>query len=201
MFGDSKIYRLGEQIMERNNINRCRWADGSSDIYLDYHDNEWGVPVYDDKKLFEMFLLETFQAGLSWIIILKKRNDFRIAFDNFDVIKIAGYDDNKIQELLLNKNIIRNRLKINAAITNSRIFIEIQKEFGSFSDYLWGFTNHQIIQNKDDNFKTKTELSDKVSKDLQKRGMKFVGSVTIYSYLQAVGIVNDHETKCFKYIK
>ncbi len=185
--------------MENNQINRCRWVDLTSDIYMDYHDNVWGKPVYDDKKLFEMFILETFQAGLSWITILKKSHDFRLAFDNFDVIKIAGYEDSKIQELLRNEKIIRNRLKINAAITNSRIILDIQKEFGSFSEYLWGFTNHEIILNKDDNFKTKTELSDRISKDMKKRGMKFVGSVTIYSYLQAIGIVNDHETTCFKY--
>lgn len=187
--------------MESKEIKRCRWADVNSDIYLDYHDHEWGVPVYDDGKLFEMFLLETFQAGLSWIIILKKRKDFRIAFDNFDPLKIAGYDDTKIKELLANDKIIRNRLKINAAIANSKIFIEIQKEFGSFSEYLWSFTNHKIIKNTDDNFPTKTEISDRISKDMQKRGMKFVGSVTIYSFLQAVGIVNDHETTCFRYKK
>lgn len=187
--------------MDKNNITRCRWADVTSDIYLDYHDNEWGVPVYDDNKLFEMFLLETFQAGLSWITILKKREAFRLAFDDFDVVKITAYDDSKVQELLLNKNIIRNRLKINAAITNSKILLDIQKEFGTFSDYLWGFTNHRIIKNIDDNVKTRTELSDKISKDMQKRGMKFAGSVTIYSYLQAIGIVNDHETTCFRYEK
>jgi DNA-3-methyladenine glycosylase I len=186
-------------MMKNAEIKRCRWADVNSDIYLDYHDHEWGVPVYDDEKLFEMFLLETFQAGLSWIIILKKRKDFRIAFDNFDPHKIAGYDETKIKELLANENIIRNRLKINAAIANSKIFLEIQKEFGSFSEYLWNFSNHKIIKNTDDNFPTKTEISDRISKDMQKRGMKFVGSVTIYSYLQAVGIVNDHETTCFRY--
>jgi DNA-3-methyladenine glycosylase I len=186
-------------IMEKVNKKRCGWADVDSELYLEYHDTEWGVPVYEDGKLFEMFLLETFQAGLSWITILKKREDFRKAFDHFDPVIIAGYDDKKITELLDNRNIIRNRLKINAAITNSRIFLQIQKEFGSFSEYLWSFTGHEIIKNQDNNFPTRTELSDRVSKDMQKRGMKFVGSVTIYSYLQAIGIVNDHETECFRY--
>lgn len=185
--------------MEKTKKKRCRWADVDSELYLEYHDTEWGVPVYEDGKLFEMFLLETFQAGLSWITILKKREDFRKAFDHFDPVIIAGYDDKKIAELLDNRNIIRNRLKINAAITNSRIFLQIQKEFGSFSEYLWNFTGHKIIKNQDNNFPTRTELSDRVSKDMQKRGMKFVGSVTIYSYLQAIGIVNDHETECFRY--
>ncbi|WP_278628358.1 DNA-3-methyladenine glycosylase I [Thomasclavelia cocleata] len=182
-------------------VKRCSWVDEKSDIYKDYHDHEWGVPVYDDKKLYEMFLLETFQAGLSWITILKKREAFKIAFDNFDVIKIAKYDQRKIEELLNNKEIVRNKLKINAAIKNAKIFIEIQDEFGSFSKYLWGFNNHEIIKNADNIFKTTSKLSDDISNDLKKRGMSFVGSVTIYSYLQAVGIVNDHEIDCFCYNK
>lgn len=180
-------------------VKRCSWVDEKSDIYKDYHDHEWGVPVYDDKKLYEMFLLETFQAGLSWITILKKREAFKIAFDNFDVIKIAKYDQRKIEELLNNKEIVRNKLKINAAIKNAKIFIEIQDEFGSFSKYLWGFSNYKVIKNIDNIFKTTSKLSDDISNDLKKRGMSFVGSVTIYSYLQAVGIVNDHEIDCFCY--
>ena len=180
-------------------VKRCSWVDEKSEIYKNYHDHEWGVPVYDDEKLYEMFLLETFQAGLSWITILKKREAFRVAFDNFDVIKIANYDDKKVMELLANEKIIRSKRKIGAAINNAKIFINIQTEFGSFSDYLWGFSNHQIIKNKDNNFKTTTKLSDDISMDLKKRGMSFVGSKTIYSYLQAIGIVDDHELECFCY--
>lgn len=180
-------------------VKRCVWVDEKSEIYKNYHDHEWGVPVYDDEKLYEMFLLETFQAGLSWITILKKRGAFREAFDGFDVNKIADYDENKIAELLSNEKIIRSKRKIGAAIKNAKIFIEIQKEYGSFSKYLWGFSNNQIIKNVDDNFKTTSKLSDDISNDLKKRGMSFVGSITIYSYLQAVGIVNDHELNCFCY--
>ena len=180
-------------------VKRCSWVDEKSEIYKNYHDHEWGVPVYDDEKLYEMFLLETFQAGLSWITILKKREAFRVAFDNFDVIKIANYDDKKVMELLANEKIIRSKRKIGAAINNAKIFINIQTEFGSFSDYLWGFSTHQIIKNKDNNFKTTTKLSDDISIDLKKRGMSFVGSITIYSYLQAIGIVDDHELECFCY--
>lgn len=176
---------------------RCSWVDENSPIYVKYHDFEWGVPVYDDQKLYEMFLLETFQAGLSWITILKKRESFCTAFDSFDVRKVAGYKEDKVAELLENKQIIRNRSKINSAVTNAGIFIEIQKEFGSFSDYLWSFTKGQVIQNTGGEIPVKTELSDRISKDLKKRGMSFVGSVTIYSYLQAVGIVNDHDLNCF----
>ena len=179
-------------------VKRCTWVDEKSDIYKDYHDHEWGIPVYDDKKLYEMFLLETFQAGLSWITILKKRDAFKIAFDNFDVIKIAKYDQRKIEELLNNKEIVRNKLKINAAIKNAKIFIEIQDEFGSFYNYLKIFTKAKIIYEND---KVSSKLSDDISNDLKKRGMSFVGSVTIYSYLQAVGIVNDHEIDCFCYNK
>lgn len=180
-------------------VKRCSWVDESSQIYKDYHDYEWGKPIYDDCKLYEMFLLETFQAGLSWLTILKKRNFFKIAFDDFDVNKIARYNEEKIDALLNDKNIIRNKRKINAAIKNAKIFIAIQEEFGSFSKYIWGFTNYQIIKNEDDVIKTTSKLSDDISKDLKKRGMSFVGSITIYSYLQAIGIVNDHEKKCFCY--
>ena len=180
-------------------MKRCSWVDENSQIYKDYHDNEWGVPKYDDRELFELLILEGFQAGLSWLTVLKKREDFRIAFDNFDVKKVAKYDENKIAELLQNEKIIRSRSKINSAILNAKIFIQIQKEFGSFSKYIWSFTEGKIIKNKDDKFQVSTPLSDAVSKDLKKRGMKYVGTVIIYSYLQSIGIVNDHETTCFRY--
>ncbi len=180
-------------------MKRCSWVDENSEIYIKYHDEEWGMPKYDDHELFELLVLESFQAGLSWLTVLKKREDFRIAFDNFDVKKIALYGDNKVNELLDNEKIIRSRGKISAAINNAKIFIDIQKEFGSFSNYIWGFTSGKIIKNKDDKFNVSTPLSDKISKDLKKRGMKYVGTVIIYSYLQSVGIVNDHDTKCFRY--
>lgn len=182
-------------------VKRCTWVDEKSEIYKDYHDHEWGRPVYDDEKLYEMFLLETFQAGLSWITILKKREAFKEAFDQFDVKKIAQYDEIKVTALLNNEKIIRSKRKIAAAIKNAKIFMDIQNEFGSFSKYIWGFSNNKIIKNIDDNFKTTSKLSDEISNDLKKRGMSFVGSITIYSYLQAVGIVNDHELNCFCYNK
>ena len=180
-------------------MKRCFWVDENSQIYKDYHDNEWGVPKYDDRELFELLILESFQAGLSWLTVLKKREAFRKAFDNFDVKKVANYGENKVNELLQNEGIIRSRSKINSAISNAKIFIQIQKEYGSFSKYIWGFTNGKIIKNKNDKFEVSTPLSDKISKDLKKRGMKYVGTVIIYSYLQSIGIVNDHETGCFKY--
>lgn len=176
---------------------RCCWVDEDSPIYIKYHDEEWGRPVYDDEKLYEMFLLETFQAGLSWITILKKREAFRLAFDNFCVEKVASYDDEKTDQLMTDQGIIRNRRKILAAVKNAAVFLDIQKEYGSFSNYLWGFTDGRVILNEDDVFPVSTELSDRVSEDLKKRGMTFVGSVTIYSYLQAVGLVNDHSLSCF----
>ena len=180
-------------------MKRCHWVDENSPIYIKYHDEEWGIPKYDDKELFELLILESFQAGLSWITVLKKREDFRIAFDNFDVKKVASYDENKVNELLNNEKIIRSRGKINSAINNAKIFIEIQKEFGSFSDYIWGFTNNQVVKNNSDVLPVSTPLSDKISKDLKKRGMKYVGTIIIYSYLQAIGVVDDHEKDCFKY--
>lgn len=180
-------------------MKRCFWVDEKSEIYTKYHDEEWGVPKYDDRDLFELLILEGFQAGLAWITVLKKREAFRKAFDNFDVEKVSQYNDKKINELLENKDIIRSRSKIEASINNAKIFIQIQKEFGTFSNYIWSFTEHKIIKNTTDKIPVKTELSDKISKDLKKRGMKYTGSVIIYSYLQAVGIINDHETCCFKY--
>lgn len=180
-------------------MKRCFWLDEKYPVYVKYHDEEWGVPNHNDRDLFELLILEGFQAGLAWITVLKKRENFRKAFDNFDVKKVANYGEPKIQQLLKNEGIIRSRQKIEASINNAKIFIEIQKEFGSFSNYIWGFTNGKVIKNKDDKFEVSTPLSDKVSKDLKKRGMKYVGTVIIYSYLQAIGVVNDHETTCFRY--
>ena len=183
--------------------NRCFWVSDSQ-LYIDYHDKEWGEPVYDDETLFEFLVLETFQAGLSWITILNKRENFKKAFDNFDYNKIANYSDDKYESLLQDAGIIRNKLKIKSAITNAQLFLEIQQEFGSFSKFIWAYVNDIPILNK---FKNRedvpatTSLSDKISKDLKKRGFKFVGSTVIYAYMQAVGMVNDHTTNCFKYSK
>ncbi|WP_410006872.1 DNA-3-methyladenine glycosylase I [Aequorivita nionensis] len=180
---------------------RCGWC-GTDPLYVKYHDEEWGVPVKDDKTLFEFLILETFQAGLSWITILRKRENFRKAFDNFDYKKIAKYDQSKIDSLLQNEGIIRNKLKVHAAVTNAKLFMEIQKEFGSFSNYIWEFVNHKPIKNT---WKTHTDapattaMSDALSKDLKKRGFKFVGSTVVYAHMQATGMVNDHIENCFRY--
>ena len=182
-------------------MKRCKWLNENNELYVYYHDHEWAVPNYDDNYMFEFLILESFQAGLSWETILNKRENFKKAFDNFDYKKIANYDENKINELMTNSGIIRNKLKIKAAINNAKIFMEIQKEFNSFSNYIWSFTNNKIIKNINDDFKTTSELSDRVSKDLINRGMKFVGSTIIYSYLQAIGVINDHETTCAFYKK
>ena len=180
-------------------IKRCSWLDLNSEVYVKYHDEEWGVPKYDDRDLFELLVLESFQAGLAWITVLKKREAFREAFDNFDVNLVSNYGEKKINELLNNEKIIRSRGKILAAINNAKVFISIQKECTSFSNYIWSFTNKEIIKNKSAVIPAKNELSDRISLDLKKRGMKYVGSVIIYSYLQAIGVVNDHEIDCFKY--
>ncbi len=180
-------------------MKRCSWVDEKSEIYVKYHDEEWGVPKYDDHELFELLILESFQAGLSWITVLKKREAFRKAFDNFDINKIINYDENKINELMSNADIIRCRRKITATINNAKIYTEIQKEFGSFSNYLWSFTDNKIIKNTTGEMIVSSPLSDKISKDLKKRGMKFVGTIIIYSYLQAAGVVDDHEKECFKW--
>ena len=174
--------------------HRCKWVNLNNPLYVAYHDTEWGNPVFDDHCLFEMLILESFQAGLSWECVLNKRKDFKIAFDNFELNKVINYDDNKIAELLSNEKIIRNRLKIKAAINNAKIFKEIQKETKSFSNYLWHWTDYKIIH---ETGKTSSALSDAISKDIQKRGMKFVGTTIIYSYLQAVGVINSHEKDCF----
>ena len=179
---------------------RCNWCE-KTDLYKKYHDEEWGIPVFDDAVLFEFLVLETFQAGLSWITILNKRENFRTAFDDFNYQKIATYSDKKIAELLQNEGIIRNKLKVYAAVTNAQNFMKIQKEFGSFSNYIWGFINHKPIVNQ---WKTlseipaKTEISDKISADLKKRGFKFVGSTVVYAHMQATGMVNDHIIDCWK---
>ena len=181
--------------------SRCEWV-GADPLYIAYHDKEWGVPVYDDAKLFEFLILETFQAGLSWITVLRKRENFRKAFDNFDYKKIALYDDKKQETLLLDAGIIRNKLKIRATITNAQAFIAIQIEFGSFSKYIWAFVNQKPIQNKWKSIKevpANTALSDTISKDLKKRDFKFVGTTVIYAHIQATGMVNDHTTDCFRY--
>lgn len=181
--------------------SRCSWSE-KDPLYVKYHDTEWGTPVYDDDKIFEFLILETFQAGLSWITVLRKRENFRKAFDNFNYLKIAKYKENKFDELIMNSGIIRNILKIRATISNANAFIEIQKEFGSFSKYIWGFVNHKPIINQWESLKdipANTEISDKLSLDLKKRGFKFVGSTVIYAYMQATGMVNDHIVSCFRY--
>ena len=181
---------------------RCAWAEKQLDAYKAYHDTEWGVPVYDDKKLFEFLILEGAQAGLSWLTILKRRDGYRKAFAGFDVEKVARFDANKVEELMQDAGIIRNHLKIEAAISNARVFISIQKEFGSFSKYIWDFVDGKPIQNKFQHISelpATTPLSDAISKDLKKRGMKFVGSTIIYAHMQATGMVNDHTTDCFRH--
>lgn len=174
---------------------RCFWANPKNERYIRYHDEEWGIPVYHDDKLFEMLLLESFQAGLSWECVLNKREAFREAFDNFDCRQISAYDESKIQALLNNPGIIRNKLKIRATIRNAEIFQEIQKEYQSFSNYLWHWTNGKTIY---ETGLDHSELSDAISKDLKKRGMKFIGTTIIYAYMQAVGVINSHEKGCFK---
>jgi len=184
-------------------LNRCEWC-GTDQLYVQYHDEEWGVPVHDDRKLFEMLILEGAQAGLSWITILKKRENYKKLFDNFDVNKVSKYSEKKIAKLLENPGIIRNKLKVNSTITNAQAFIKIQKEFGSFDKYIWQFVNGKPIVNKFKSLKeipAKTEISDLMSKDLNKRGFKFVGSTICYAFMQATGMVNDHTTKCFRYKK
>lgn len=177
---------------------RCKWCNLDNPIYVKYHDEEWGHPNFSQRYLFEMLVLESFQAGLSWECILNKRESFRDCFDHFDVFSVASYDEEKIASLLVNSKIVRNRLKIKAAITNALIFLEIEKEFGSFKDYLFSFSKGKTFY---DFTSTKSELSDEISNDLKKRGMKFVGTTIIYSYLQAIGIINSHEPDCFLYQK
>lgn len=180
--------------------HKCAWCLGDAE-YEAYHDKEWGVPVYDDAVFFEFLVLETFQAGLSWITILRKRDNFKNAFDNFNYKKIANYQQPKIDSLLQHSGIVRNKLKVNGTVTNAKLFMEIQKEFGSFSNYIWKFVDGKPITNRVENYKeapTTTDISDAISKDLKKRGFKFVGSTVMYAFMQATGLVNDHEVDCFR---
>ena len=177
---------------------RCFWA--KTPLSIAYHDDEWGVPVHDDTRFFEFLILEGAQAGLSWETILRKRENYRAAFDRFNPKKVARYDDQKIAALLQDEGIIRNRLKINSAVTNAVAFLEVQSEFGSFDNYVWRFVNNKPLKRKPDQpLAARTELSDALSKDLLKRGFKFVGSTICYSFMQAVGLVNDHDSKCYRY--
>lgn len=177
-------------------MTRCKWCNLKNPKYIEYHDTEWGKLNFNEQYLYEMLILESFQAGLSWECVLNKRDYFKEAFDNFDIEKICKYSKEKIQELLENKNIIRNKLKINSAINNSKIFKEIQEEYGTFGNYLKKFTNNEVIYEA---HQITNNLSDLISKDLQKRGMKFVGSKIIHSYLQAIGVINSHDKECFLY--
>lgn len=176
-------------------IERCSWANPRNELYIRYHDEEWGVPVHDDRKLFEMLVLECFQAGLSWECVLNKREAFRKAFDGFDAEKISCYTEEKVACLMNTPGIIRNRLKIQAATTNARVFLDIRKEYGTFSRYLWQWTDGKVVQ---ETGRTSSDLSDRISKDLKKRGMKYTGTVAVYAYLQAVGIISSHDSTCFK---
>jgi DNA-3-methyladenine glycosylase I len=181
--------------------HRCAWLDLSKPDYVDYHDHEWGVPQYDDHKLFEYLTLESAQAGLSWYTILKRREGYRNAFAQFNIEQVANFSDQTIAELMLNKNIIRNKLKINAAVNNAQRFIEIQQEFESFANYMWSFVNHKTQVNhfaQDSEYPSTSTVSDKWSKDLKQRGFKFVGSTICYAHMQACGMVNDHSKNCFR---
>lgn len=180
---------------------RCPWC-GTLPLYVRYHDEEWGVPVHDEGKHFEFLVLESAQAGLSWVTVLRKRENYRLAFDHFNPARVADYNEDKINELLLNTGIIRNRLKIKSAINNARHFLEIQKEFGSFDAYIWGFINNKPIINSFTTIKelpASSPLSDKISADMKKRGFTFTGTTIIYAHMQAIGMVNDHLTDCFRY--
>ena len=183
-------------------MKRCEWCLNGGEIYINYHDTEWGVPVHDDRRLFEKIVLEGAQAGLSWITILKRRENYRRAFDDFDFEKVAKYDENKINELLQDKGIIRNRLKIRSAINNAKVFIDIRKEYGSFDKYIWGFVDFKPIDNEIrtiEDIPVTSKISDAISKDLKKRGMSFVGSTIIYAMMQSIGMVNDHLLSCFRH--
>jgi len=183
---------------------RCAWAEGTFQQYIDYHDNEWGVPVHDDRIHFEFIILESAQAGLSWSTILKKREAYREAFAGFDPEKVARFDDSDVSRLMKNEGIVRYDKKIRSAIDNAKSFLEVQKEFGSFDRYIWNFVDHKPIVNAPESLEevpAKTELSDKISKDLKRRGFSFLGSTTVYAYLQACGLINDHTTDCFRYLE
>lgn len=187
--------------MNKNELPRCPWLDVTKQDYVRYHDKEWGVPVHDDKTLFEFIILESAQAGLSWYTILKRRNGYKKAFENFDVLKVSQFNDEKVESLMLNEDIIRHRLKIKAAVSNAKVFIELQKEFGSFSQFLWEHTDNKVVVNtlkcKED-YPATSVLSDVISKKLKQRGFKFFGSTICYAYLQACGVINDHSVSCFR---
>ena len=183
-------------------VTRCKWAEGVNLDYIEYHDKEWGVPVFDDQVQFEFLILEGAQAGLSWSTILNKREGYRRAFADFDPVKVARFTQKRIEKLLLDPSIVRNRLKVNSAVTNAKAFLAVQEEFGSFSDYIWGFVGGKPLQNKfkkDGDIPATSPESDALSKDLKKRGFKFVGSTIIYAHMQATGMVNDHVVSCFRY--
>ncbi|MDX1357468.1 MAG: DNA-3-methyladenine glycosylase I [Clostridia bacterium] len=185
-----------------DNKVRCRWVENQPEIYIKYHDFEWGVPVHDDRLLFAKLVLDGAQAGLSWLTILKRRDGYYKAFDGFDIKAVAGYDEKKVRELMNDPGIIRNRQKIKSAIKNAAVVLEIQKEYGSFDTFLWGFTGNKTIHNcfsEVNELPAKTELSERISKELKKRGMSFVGPTIIYAYMQAIGMVNDHTIDCFRY--
>jgi DNA-3-methyladenine glycosylase I len=187
--------------LKEKTMKRCSWC-GKDELYIKYHDEEWGVPVFDDEKQFEFLVLESAQAGLSWITILKRRENYRKAYDNFNPLSVASFDEEKVQELMNNIGIIRNESKIRASINNAQRFLELQKEFGSFCDYIWRFVDYKPIINSwssESEAPAKTELSEEISKDMKRRGFKFLGPVIIYSHLQATGLINDHVKDCFRY--
>jgi DNA-3-methyladenine glycosylase I len=189
-------------MVNRKIKKRCAWVKEGDALYEAYHDSEWGVPVYDDQKIFEFLILESAQAGLSWLTVLRKRENYRQAFADFDPKTVAKFTADKITELLENPGIIRNRLKINAAINNAQLFLDVQKEFDTFSNYIWSFVNHKPVKNQFNSIKelpAKTETADILSKDLKKRGFKFLGPTIVYAHMQATGMVNDHTTDCFRY--
>jgi DNA-3-methyladenine glycosylase I len=196
------VFPPNKVILSMKSRKRCSWCDENSELYVHYHDSEWGVPLTDDARLYEMLVLEGMQAGLSWLTILKKRENFSRALNHFDYRTIAAYDDAKIAELLNNQGIIRNRLKLESTVKNARVFLSLCEDFGSFAKYLWGYVDYQPIQNSFAQLKdlpAQTELSKKISKDLKKRGMNFVGPTIMYAFMQATGMVNDHTTDCFRY--
>ncbi len=197
----NKLPKKTQASLKENNMNRCNWC-GKDELYIKYHDEEWGLPVFDDKKQFEFLVLESAQAGLSWITILRKRESYRKAYDNFDPLSVASFDEEKVQALMCNEGIIRNERKIRASINNAQRFLEIQKEFGSFCDYIWRFVDYKPVINcwsSESEAPAKTELSEEISKDMKRRGFKFLGPVIIYSHLQATGLINDHVKDCFRY--
>jgi DNA-3-methyladenine glycosylase I len=196
------ITKATPKIKKPSSKDRCGWVDLKDPIYVDYHDKEWGIPVYDDRLLFEFLILEGAQAGLSWQTVLKKRENYRKSFDNFNALKISRYDKKKFDSLMANPGIIRNRLKITSTIGNAKAFLEVKKEWGSFSDYIWHFVDGKPMKNHLKSLKdipAKTDISDRMSKDLKKRGFKFVGSTICYAFMQAVGMVDDHLVTCYKH--